>query len=196
MKWLAYASLTLLLVSPAGRAQDKPRETPWFPLQIGNTWTYKDSAGQRIVLKVKSYEKVDNIPTARIEMSQADKVLSSENIGVTESGVYRYRFNEQKPDKPVLVLKLPPKKGDEWKLDVKALGEPLVGTFKVDEKEVKVPAGTYKTFTVASEDLEAAKMKTPCTLYFAENVGLVKMEVKISGQDIVLELEKFEPGKK
>jgi hypothetical protein len=197
MKWYFSAPLVALLIVSAVGAQDKMKETPWYPLQVGNTWTYKDSAGQRIVLKVAKHEKVDATMTARIEMLSPDnKVLNSENIGVTDKGVFRYRFGDQKPDEPVQILTASPKKGDQWKINVKALKETLVGTFKIEEQEIKVPAGTYKTVAVISEDLTAADVKTPCTQWYAEGVGLVKTTVKVNGQEITLELEKFEPGKK
>jgi hypothetical protein len=197
MKGFLSASLAILLLATAVHGQNKPKESPWYPLQIGNAWTYKDSAGQRFTLKVARHETIDKVPAARVEMLGPDgKMMAFEYVAVTDSGVFRYSFGDLKPDKPVMILKLPPKKGDEWKVDTKVLKESLTATFKIAEKEVKVPAGTYKTMEASSDDFEAAGMKLSCTFYFAENVGLVKMELKVSGQTIALELEKFEPGKK
>jgi hypothetical protein len=198
MKWLSYAPLAVLLLAAAAAvAQDKPKESPWYPLQVGNTWTYKDSSGGRFTLKVTRHEKIDKVNAAHIELSGADgKALLSEDVGVADDGVYRYKIGDQKPDKPVLFFKLPPKKGETWKVDTKVMGQPLTGTFKIDEAEIKIGDKTYKTFTSSSDDLDIAGLKWNVTFYFAENVGLVKQVLKVNGQEVSLELEKFEPGKK
>ncbi len=67
---------------------------------------------------------------------------------------------------------------------------------KVVEKEVKVPAGTYKAIPVAGQDIEANGVKiTRLTYYFAENVGMVKQVIEIENNKIIIELERFEQAK-
>jgi len=48
---------------------------------------------------------------------------------------------------------------------------------------------------VVKNDLEVGASKVTSTYYFAEGVGMVKQIAELGGPPIVLELEKFEPGK-
>jgi hypothetical protein len=198
MKSLACAALAgplLLALAGAGRAQDKMETTPYYPLAVGSTWDYK-AGDNKFTLKVTKHEKVGNALCARVEYFVKDKSQSFEHVSVTKDGVYRNTFEGKEAMPPVLFLKLPPKKDETWKVDSKVGGEAVKGTFKNNgEEEVKVPAGSYKATVVASQDLEANGMKMSVTYYFAEKVGMVKQLVEVSGQKIVIELEKYEPGK-
>jgi hypothetical protein len=174
----------------------KMMETDYYPLQEKSSWTYKagDNTFKTVVAKIESF---DNRPCARLEMTSDDKVVAHEHVYVTADGVYRASFSGTKPEKPVLFLKLPPKAGDTWTVDTKALNEPLKGTFKIaQEPEVKVPAGTYKNVVVvSSSDLDANGLKFQLTSYFAEKVGLIKEIIDVGGQKTTIELQKYEPAK-
>ncbi len=191
MKSLACAALAAALLpalAGAGRAQDKIETTPYYPLAVGTTWDYK-AGDNKFTLKVTKHEKVGNALCARVGMFVKDKEQSFEHISVTKDGVYRNTFEGKEATPPVLFLKLPPKKDETWKVDSKVGGEAVKGTFKNNgEEEVKVPAGSYKAWVVASQDLEANGVKMSVTYYFAEKVGMVKQLVEVSGQKIVIEL--------
>jgi len=200
MRWLARLSLLVgivLLSSSATPAQEKGLDSPYYPLQVGNVWSYKTSDGNKFQLKITAHEKVaGDMPCARVVLLTDNREKDYELIGVNSEGIVRYAFSNVKPDKPVLLLKLPPKAGDTWTVDSKALGEVIKGTFKVTEEEVKVPAGTFKTFAVRTDDLDANGLKITATSYYASGTGLVKQEIKIGNNTTVVELEKFEPAKK
>jgi hypothetical protein len=190
-------ALTLLLAwAAAAPAQDKMETTPYYPLAVGSSWEYK--AGEsKFTMKVTKHEKVGNVLCARVEMLIKDKPVSFEHIAVSKDGVTRNSFEGNKEAQPpVLFLKLPPKKDESWKVDSKAGGESVKGTFKnTGEEDVKVPAGSYKAVVVTSQDLEANGIKMAVTYYFAKDVGMVKQIVEVAGQKVVVELEKYEPGK-
>ena len=65
-----------------------------------------------------------------------------------------------------------------------------------EAKGVKVPSGEYDTFFTESDDLDANGMKVKFKTYFAKGVGMVKQEITIGSQVVVIELEKYEEGKK
>jgi hypothetical protein len=198
MKPLSCAALAVLLLlarAAAGLAQDKMETTSYYPLAVGTSWEYK-AGDSRYTLRVTKHEKVGDALCARVEMLMKDKAVSFEHVGVTKEGVYRYSFEGKEAKPPVLFLKLPPKKDETWKVDSKVGGESVKGTFKnTGEEDVKVPAGNYKAVVVASQDLEANGVKMSVTYYFAEKVGMVKQVVEVSGQKIVIELEKYEAPK-
>jgi hypothetical protein len=214
MKRLVHALLVgpLLLVAAAAlSAQDKLAETPYYPLQVGTTWHYK-SGDRKFTIRVVKHEKVGGVLCARLEVVRDGKVVASEHLAVTDEGVYRHsqtasgvgQFDsksgegagkEEKPEPPILVLKLPPKKGDSWRVDSKADGKVFRGGFKIDEKEIKVPAGTYQAIRVTSEDLETNGLRSVLTTYFARGVGMVKQVIQVGDVTADIELEKFEAGK-
>jgi hypothetical protein len=197
MKLFAWSMLAfLLLLRPALAADEKMTETPYFPLQVGNTWTYR-VGDNKIIYRVSKHEKVGDLLCARVEMLMGDSVKSYEHIAVKDDGVYRCSFEGKETKPPICILKLPPKKDQSWDVATTVGGESLKGSFKSGAEDgVKVPADTYKTITTSSKDLDAAGMKIDCTYWFAEKVGMVKQEITVMNQKVLLELEKFEPAKK
>ena len=197
----------LMLVSAGGlAAQEKLKETPYYPLQVGTTWHYR-CGENKFTVRVAKHEKVGDTLCARVETVHKDKVVGSEHLAVTADGVYRHDVTSPASDKatgpmvtqtfkpPILILKLPPKKGDTWKIDSTSDGKAYRGAFQLDEQDVKVPAGSYKTVRVSSKDLEVNALKTNLTTHYAEGVGMVKQLIESGGARLEIELEKFEAGK-
>lgn len=178
-----------------------PAGSDYFPLKAGNVWYYKIGENH-YSLKLTKFEKVGDINCARIEMIQDEKVYSVEHIAASPEGMVRVAFDDKKAEPPLLFLKLPYKKGETWKVDStvgktdKAPGDRVKGTFKEGEApRVKVPAGEYETITATSDDLNANGTGLKFTSYFAKDVGMVKQEISIAGENVVVELERFEPAK-
>ena len=183
-------------------AQEKLKETPYFPVQVGTTWHYR-AGDSKFTIRVERHEKVGDILCALLETKRGGKVVGSEHVAVTDEGVYRHDLMAtgekrvaQMLKPPMLILKLPPHKGDSWKVDSKGDGKTFRGGFQVDEQEITVPAGTYKTLRVASQDLEVNSLKPSITTFFAEGVGMVKQIVEVGDAKVEIELEKFEAGRK
>jgi hypothetical protein len=200
MRILSCAGLALPLLfvfATAARTADKAPETPYFPLKVGDSWDYR-MGDTKFTLKVAKFEEVDKQNCARVEMTVGGKVHSYDLIAVKADGVYRYVTDGNKADPPVCFLKLPSKKGETWKVEssVAGMGK-LTGTFKSGEvDELKVGDKKYeKLITVTGDDLVAGGQKISVTYYFAKDVGMVKQTLSVNGQQAVIELEKFEPGK-
>ncbi|MFO0930347.1 MAG: hypothetical protein U0736_25520 [Gemmataceae bacterium] len=175
------------------RGQDAGPPTPYFPLAVGTTWSYR-AGDSRFQLKVAGIEKVGDTSCARIELIVNGKAVSHEHVAATKTGLFRYSFEGKEARPAIEFLKLPPKAGDTWKVDSKVDGQPLKGTFKAGEEETKVPAGAYKAITVTGTDLEANGVKVTLKYFFAEKVGMVRQQVDVAGQKVNIELEKFEAG--
>jgi hypothetical protein len=208
MRSLSYplgAVLLLGLAVAVGRADEKPAETPWYPLQVGTVWQYQITAKKdkdtvlvsRFTLKVAGLEKVGDVLCARIEMTSDGRAISFDQVAVAADGVYRYSVAGVKLNKPIRFLALPPKAGFTWPVEARGMDEVLKGTFKMgEEKGTKVPAGTYDTLTVSSDDLNSNGLPLTMVCQYAQGVGLVKQQVLVAGQESMWVLEKYEPAKK
>jgi hypothetical protein len=187
---------------PAKAVTEISSDQSYYPLQIGNTWYYR-LGDNKYSLKVAKFEKIGELNCARIEMSVEEKVTAFEHIAVTPEGVVRAAYDERKAEPPLLFLKLPPKKDATWKVDSvigktdKSPGERVTGTFKEGEaSKVTVPFGVYdNVITCSSQDLDANGVKLNFTYYFAKGVGMIKQEIDVGGQKVIIELEKFEHGR-
>jgi hypothetical protein len=192
------AGLVLFLgLAKAPAADDKIVESPWYPLKIGTKWHYKVGAN-KFSMHVTKHEKVGDAVCGLVETSKDGNVVTSEQVGVKDDGVYRYSIAGQKPDVPFRILKLPPKNGDTWKVETKIAGQGFNGSFKLNEEDVTVPAGKYKTMHALSDGFavpgdDGGKIKIVFQFWFAEKVGLVKQTIQFGERpELVIELEKFE----
>src|SRR5262249_18351855 len=113
---------SVLLIASSLFAQDAMPTTPYYPLKIGNTWTYKTKEGNKFVMKVIREEKVNEVPCARVGLMVDSKEVGHEFISVTSDGVFRNGFGAAMPDQPVRILKLPLKADESWEIKGKALG--------------------------------------------------------------------------
>jgi hypothetical protein len=176
-------------------ADEKTPTTPYYPLAVGDTWSYR-AGDNRFQLKVTEISKEGR---ATVELQVAGKKVSWEQVGVTKDAVVRYTFEGKEAKPPIEFLKFPPKPDVSWPiksdvLDGKGGKLPVEGTFKAGkEEEVKVPAGVYKAAVVSGEKIKAnGVMVTRLTYYFAEKVGMVKQVIELEGNKVTIELEKFE----
>jgi hypothetical protein len=183
--------------APAVRAQDKPKDSPYFPLKLNSTWDYK-VGDTKLQVRVAKYEKVGDVMCALLEtLNKEGKPVVTEHVAATDDGVYRYQALGQKVEPPLRILKLPPTKDDKWEVNSKAGQDTVKGTFTTSmEPEVKVPAGTYKDVVVVkSTDCMIGDKKAEFTTYFAKDVGMIKQMVKFGGRDFNIELEKYDAPK-
>lgn len=209
-----FVGLALVLLTAELAARDKLKETSYYPLQVGNTWHYRAGDG-KFTIRVVKHEKVGDTLCALLESRRDGKLVGSEHLAVADDGVYRHDLILRVPqpdskdkDKsvkqpiqemlkpPVLVLKLPPKNGDAWKVESTSGSKTFRSEFHVEAEEITVPAGTYKTFRVTSRDLEVNGLNPTITTFFAEGVGMVQQIVEVGDAKIEIELEKFEASGK
>jgi len=192
-RFLAVCVAVVFLAGLPVNAQEKT--TPLYPLKVGSKWTYK-APGGTVEVKVEKKEMIGAIETYRLETSSQGKVSASENVYVTDEGVFRAAVNGLKPDSAIKFLALPATKGLKWDVRTKVQGQDVEGSYVIKEEDVKVPAGTFAGATlVDGVNFKIASLDTTVKCWYAKDVGLVKMEFKLGGQDAVLELEKYEAGK-
>lgn len=197
---VVFASLPLTRADDKDKTKDKDKDTdkvgvsPYYPLKVGNTWNYTATGGATLVNKVAAHEKVGDVMCAKIETMQNNNVIAHEHIGVTADGIYRYSLNGNKVDKPILLLKLPPKDGEEWKIEAKFSNETIKGDMKTTKEALTVPAGKYPEAWKAGGKIEAGGQTITAFNSFVKDVGIAKITMEINGQPIDIELTKFEPA--
>ena len=201
MKLLCGASLALALTlatTVAAAADDDFKYSPYYPMQVGATWSYK-AGDSKFTLTVKDQRRVGAKRwwCAHVETSQDGKVVGSEDVSVQDDGIYRVASDDKVVEPPVLILKLPPASA-AWtvnsKVEPKGGGEKqaLTGTFTEAEASTASAGGVdYNGAVVVScQDLTANGAKYSFKTYYAKDVGMVKQELISGGLTTTLELEK------
>lgn len=187
----------LLLLSPQpsdpALGQEKLRESPYFPLQVGHQWTYR-MGDQQVTLRVVKTEVIDKVLCAQLEAKTADRILT-ECVAVQDDGVYRFSADGSAITPALCFFKPDAKTGATWKCAAAMNTLRIEATFAAGEAKVTVPAGTFQTRTATSTDFRLGKEKLALTYWFAKGVGMVKQRLHVGDREVVLELEKFEPAK-
>jgi hypothetical protein len=187
--------LALFLAGAASLSgQEQVKDSEYYPLKVGTTWTYR-AGDKQITAKVAKHEKIGDTMCARIETSFGGKVLATEHVSVGKDGLLRHTALDQPAEPPVRFFPLPFKKGDTWKIESKVAGQTVKATFVTDEVEVTVPAGKFQAAMVRTDDFSVGEQKLGMTNWYAKGVGVVKTVTKVGGKDIAVELEKYEPAK-
>ena len=205
MKRILFLAATIVLLCTISNplrggnqaGEKKPAElaisSEYYPLKIGNIWEYQ-SGGKRIVVKVTAIETINGMDCARVETT-TDVGVVAEYLTVKSDGVYRVRANNQEVKPPLLVLAT--KKGETWTVDSMVQNYALKGKFAVGEDKLTVGKTAYDTLNVKSSDLTMGEQSAAIESWYAKDVGMVKQHFRLPAAelDIVLELEKFTPGK-
>jgi hypothetical protein len=170
-------------------------DNEYYPLKEGSVWHYK-LGDAKFRLKATKKEDFKGKQAWRLEMiGEGDRAMSFEHIFPTKDSVIRLGFEDNKAEPPVVFLMN--KTGEKWDVNSTIGKEKLKGEFKSsEEKDVKVGDKTYdKVIVTTGDDIDGGGMKFSFKTYFAKDVGMVKQTIKMSNQEVVIELEKYEPGK-
>jgi hypothetical protein len=193
-------ALTLLLgvlLTPVAAtdttAVDDIRVSPYFPMKVGTTWEYA-YAGKKIVVKVAAHDEIDGQTSARLETDSGGRILV-EHVTVKEDGIYRIRANGFDIKPPLLLLKLPPTKGDTWSVDSTVQNFALAGKLTLGEEKLMVGTKAYDTVSVKTIDMVMGGQSVSMETWYAKDVGMVKQHVKLPDYEVVLELTEFTAGK-
>lgn len=177
----------VFLLFAAGCSQNSagkhPSQGDYFPLALGDTWTYRMSPGTKVYeAQVTAQKVIGGINTYALAVEDTYSYLA-----VRPDGVYQYGQGDPDDPKsavlfspPQLLYQLPFDVGDEWNTPV--LAEPTgkdsetvyVGG-QVDSVEtVTVPAGTFRDCYKLTVDDPRDSPANRTDLWFAPNVGIVK----------------------
>jgi hypothetical protein len=184
-----------VLAAPVPKA--KPKEFG-FPTEIGTKWVYAaGKAGEREwTEEIMESEKRDDTVWIKVQYREAE---NSHYVTYSVSPQCVTQLNSAGWKIDNVLLQLPPKKGDTWKVGT-PIQKGLIcdsGQMTVGEvEEVTVPAGKYKTIKVEYEvtNRSGVELEKPITYkyWYASEVGLVKFTTT----DFERSLKSFTPGKK
>jgi hypothetical protein len=168
----------------------------YYPLQLGNTWTYSMSNGTHFMVKVIKHEQLGGMNCVGVAcLNENGQTTSYEYMAVTKEGVHRVGSEGNVAIPPILILKQPPQPGQQWGVNSRIGGMALRGTFRCGKKDrLKVGDKFYDVIYTECDDLNANGRKFRSTIYYARDVGMVKQTLTYGTQHVVIELEKFEPG--
>jgi hypothetical protein len=179
-----------LFADDANKPKAESKTDEYYPTALGTTWHYKIGE-KKATAKVTELSKEG---VAKIVTTMDDKPVAEEEVAHTPEGIARLSYGGEKSKTPVLIWKAGAKKGDKWEVKTDLNGTPIEGTFTAGEDKAKVPAGEFDCVTATGEFKLLGK-DAKFIYWFAKDKGVVKLQMTVEGQDILLELEKFEPGK-
>lgn len=182
--------VALVVLAPAVAAP-VPKAAPplYYPTVVGTKWVIT-SGKERKSFAITASEEKDGETVVTIESDTGiNSRMVEEKRLVSKDGV----FGIGEPDKRVVFLKLPAKKGDKWVMDGQdAPGQSGVVGVTGEVEKVKVPAGEFDALRVDAEVRWMGKVTQRSTHWFAVGYGAVKKDV--NGD--VWVMESFEKGKR
>lgn len=187
------ASTAVVAQQPAPGA---PAGSDFYPLKVGNKWTYKVGDATTIEMKV---DKVD-AGEATLKTYVNGKEVANESVKAAADGVFRTKINGTPISPPVKFLALPVKKGAEWpvdsKINVSGQEHAIKGKFTIkdDKEKLKVRDKDYEAVEVDGPEFDIAGTKTAVKYWFVPGKGVVKLTYNIAGNEAVLELTEFTEG--
>lgn len=201
--------LLMLLIALSAAAQEKAVTTPYYPLKVGNEWTYR-SGKETVVIRVDKETLLEfngdgkaskaKIPGFVLAISSGPREREvTEQVAVLADGIYRFSTAGKTVTPPLRFLKLPVKDGESWSIDCKtADGKEIRGKFVAGTDQIQL-AGTGRikvdTVTVTSKDFQIGNRKVSIKYWFADKIGMVKQHVSIGSEEAVtLELSSFKPA--
>ena len=176
LKYCSVFCFIILTFAQVGLAND------YYPLIEGTSWKFKDSNNKLIIKKVIKEEKIGYYPSVLIEVSDDKSLISTEHVGVTSEGVFRYALDGRRYDQGILLLKNKIKSGDQWSINLVPSGSKIGTEIKVSEEEISVPLGKFKCFVTTISGKDEKGIVFQLKNYFAEKVGVVKVTIEKDGK--------------
>jgi hypothetical protein len=208
---LVPVAFLLALFALPGQTQEKKRviyDSLYYPLRVGNEWTYKVTTGdivKKVVVTVDHNELYDHkftqdkkeatetIVRYRLKVVSESKVLE-EHVAPLKDGVYRFTTAGKDIAPPLRFLnKLPA--AETWTVESTSENVPLKGTFSSGEETVKVPAGQFTAWRVSAQTFQFGAEKMSLDTWYAPDIGMVKQKVRVANSEVLMELEQFKAGK-
>jgi hypothetical protein len=177
------ATVALVAAAPAKKPKQNPTKpaADFFPLRVGDSWTYRNSEEGGYTLKVLREEPQAGAPSRFVvELSSGVKILKTfskaEGWVLLHAEQYpEHEGLEMKYDPPRQYLPNPLIPGQKWEWSGKdpTQMERHESSRVIGFENVTVPAGKFRAMKVTSSTSGGAIPMTK-TYWYADGVGLVK----------------------
>jgi hypothetical protein len=195
MLWRGLVAL-FVLVLPASAI---PVPEDWYPAQVGTTWTYRRvEDGKQVVVRVTSCEEQRGVLYVCFETNWASDLTVKEWYALRKDGVWRFKLMGDPIEPRLCILQLPPETGDCWKSHIlhSAVPNEIMAVHKTKLEAVQVLAGAYPDAAKVEMVITEPQILGTSTVWYAPNVGMVKMVSQSNGRTTTLELVKVQfPGR-
>ena len=126
-----------------------------------------------------------------LETTRNAKPAESERIAIEPKGIYSQSSTWSLLQPHVCILPQPPQAGDSWTINSRTSSPvSLTGRGDVRIEDVTVPAGQFKVAVVVELKTRDATGETVKTVWYARDVGPVKIVRKSPKETLIMELEK------
>ena len=163
----SFILLSLLLINCGLGIFDSDKESPYFPLTVGNTWVFSDPWSDCTYTEtITGTKKINGIKYYVFETSKGIKYLRNDG----RNQIIRYLENDKVE---IILYKLEAKEGTEWSLP-ESSHPGLINKLIKRDKTVTVPAGTFENCLVFDLEIGWADYGFAHTL--TKGVGRIKID--------------------
>ncbi len=164
----------------------------YFPLGVGNRWSYQTSTGMGMTVAVTREAPVRGVRCVVVETTLGWQ-SSREFVRAEADGLKAYKSEMQGQefvyDPPVVRVKLPFQEGQTWTSTVNQFGMSIVTTYQSAGRErVQTPAGAFDCVVVQSTAALPGQPPIVSMNYYAADMGLVHQIVQTGGQQMIATL--------
>ena len=169
---------------------EETADAAYFPLKVGYKWTYVVKENDKEIERKSEVTGTEMV--GDVECFVVKNPKGTEYCAVDKEGVKMYKTGSKVFNPPLLWLKFPLKKGSEWSY---TLPNGLKSNLKNEgEEEIEVPAGKMKCWKISVVGLIGSEKVVEWEVWFARDIGFVKMSDKTGGVETVSELKSFSKG--
>jgi hypothetical protein len=201
------AALVFCLIgAPLGFSAETHAEPPaegpkenYYPLAVGNSWTYRAAGPKRsgkVFIRITKVENINGTDFYSLDGYFNGAYIGTEVVSQTSEGVFRHRFRGEDFNPPIQVLRYPIQHSDSWEWTGTIKNIPAKITTKVAIEDVESNSDVHRIAVVdAAVKSKKGHVRIPTRGWYVPNVGPVKMVMNIGLETFVVKLEEFEPAK-
>lgn len=200
---LSFVCVVLTCSSVAAQPLQPMGMGSFYPAKKGAVWTYQRGK-DKVTVRVKEVTKMDKDEVVELETSINDTPQATEHLLVKADSVSRLKVAGKEAKPPMTVLKLPPKKGDTWKVDSKletkgtdgkVKTESVVGAFAVEDVKEEMMNMNKVKVAIVKSDLRVNGQPMTMEFHYAEGIGMIKHVAALGGVTNVVTFVRYDPPK-
>jgi hypothetical protein len=215
MRTKMIASIGLLVACAGSALAQAPIRNEFYPLEIGNRWTYsvKEDAKKKdadpkkkVVIEVERAEvyvrknikdgtTIEDKFTGFILKSTSGDKVSRDHVVVTDTGIQRIHLAGTPINPPLTFFKFPVKADETWICESVSGSTTIKGSFIAKQAVAESPKGRLDYWIITFTNNQSGNERIQIDYWFARGYGMIKQHVKSRNNEIILELDKFEPAR-